>query len=277
MLFVATGFVVTSWRFWVDFFRFNTDTPYPLLAAVLILTYAFLMPRRRTPAATVAGSTFVALSPIHLPMLLLAMGCLFGRAGRTSRDIYRRNRGIIVVGLAATVAGVVAMLTPRLLASLGGYRRMGSGLLFRTGLDGSTMYFTDILQAVWSACPTGCCGSPRSMTTVLLPAAVPLIATAWLARGSDVARRVGGLGRMLLFLCVPYLVSAIFLPQAVSIHPYLYDHLLIVPFVVTGVVAMLTPPVRARLHGVGLLVFLLGAAAILMTNLLEIAQGLHTP
>jgi len=81
-------------------------------------------------------------------------------------------------------------------------------------------------------------------------------------------------GRLFLFLITPYVMSVILFPQAVSIHPYIYDHWFIIPVVVSGLVAMLSRAVEDRLNGATLLVFLLFAVAILMSNLLGIAQGL---
>ena len=85
---------------------------------------------------------------------------------------------------------------------------------------------------------------------------------------------MGPLGHLLLFLCAPYLMSVVLFPQAVSIHPYLYDHLLLVPVTVGGVVAMLNPAVCAPLRGGPLFAVLLLAGGVLMSNLISIAQGL---
>jgi hypothetical protein len=273
VLFSAIGFTMTTWRLWDDLFRFNTDNPYPLLAAVFVAVYAFLIPPVRPRLAILAGTVFVALSPIHLPMLVLAVGSIFGRAGSSLRDVVRRNRAIVALSAAATIVGIVVMAVPWGLAAWKGYRGLGSSFLFRSGLDGSTTYFTSIAQAVWAACPLNCCGSPRPVMNLLFPAFVPLVAYLWPARGSVEVVRLGGFPRFLLFLAVPYAVSAIFFPQSVSIHPYLYDHLLIAPAVVGGVVAMTSTRVRERLRGPGLLVFLLLSAFVIMSNLIAIAQG----
>lgn len=79
---------------------------------------------------------------------------------------------------------------------------------------------------------------------------------------------------MLMFLLTPYLMSVIFFPQSVSIHPYLYDHLFLVPVVVTGTSMMFAQGVRDRLRGPLLLAFILFMAGVIMSNLIAIAQGL---
>jgi len=65
-------------------------------------------------------------------------------------------------------------------------------------------------------------------------------------------------------------------PQSVSIHPYLYDHLILAPAVVLGGWCMLSEPVQRYVRGGGLLVFLMAAAGLLMSNLLALAQILPT-
>lgn len=79
---------------------------------------------------------------------------------------------------------------------------------------------------------------------------------------------------MLLFLSTSYATSVIPFPQSVSIHPYGYDHLVIIPVVVTGLVAMLSASVERRLTGAGLLLFMLVVGLVLMSNLLGLTQGL---
>ena len=269
-LFAASATLVTTWRFWNDLYRFNTDHPYPLIAAVLVAVYAFLLRPRRPRAATAAAAAFVALSPIHMPMLLVAVGCLFGKAGGTLRKLATRNQSILWLLGVSTVVGIVTMGLPRVLVAWRGYTGQGSSLMYRSGLDGSTDYLTDLIQAVWSGCPT-CCG-PRPVSTLLFPAILPLLAFFWQSRRSPAVRRMGGYLRLLLFLTVPYWMSVIFFPQSVAVHPYLYDHVLIVPIVIAGATAMLTASLTSRWRGPYLLLFLLFAAAVIMSNLLKIAQ-----
>jgi hypothetical protein len=273
VIFTAAGFVVTTWRFWADLLQFNTDNPYPLLAAVFVLVYAFLQTPARPAPAVAAAVTFVALSPIHLPMLVLAVVCLFGTPAANVREIVQRNRLVLSIIVWSTIVGVAVMVAPRLLIAWKGYGSTSSDFLFRSGLDGDTTYFSSIFQAAWSACPLNCCGSPRPVSRLLLPASLPLAVFASAVMLGDQSRRLRP-ARMLMFLLTPYFLSVIFFPQAVSIHPYLYDHLLLVPVVVTGASMMLEQEVRDRLRGSVLLAFILFMAGVIMSNLIAIAQAL---
>ena len=272
VLFLAIGILLTTWRLWIDLVRFNNDNPFPLQAAVLVFVYAMLLPPVRTAGAATAAAIFAALGPVHTPMVLLPTLCLFGQGGENWRDVLRRNRSVAIVCGVTLVVGVLSYIEPRLLISLKGYRSQESSFLFRSGLDGDTRYFSSLIQAAVAPCPISCCYL-RTLSDLLFPALLPLAVF-----GALTIRRehpsAPSIGRALLFLTTPYLVSLILFPQSVSVHPYLYDHLLIIPVVVTGLLAMLAAPVQRRLTGAGLLLFLLFVAGILMSNLIAITQGL---
>jgi hypothetical protein len=271
-LFLAMGILLTTWRLWADLVRFNTDNTYPLVGGVLILLYALLLPPVQTRSAAIVAALFAALSPTNTPMVVLPVLCLFGQRGQDARDVLRKNRSVIVICVAALVAGAASYVEPRILISWKGYHPQGSSLLFRSGLDGDTRYFSGLLQAVVAPCPIGCCYA-RTLSELLVPSLIPLAVLAplvWRWSRSQGA----SVGRALLFLITPYVTSVILFPQSVSIHPYLYDHWFILPVVVSGLMAMLSRAVDDRLNGAGLLGFLLFAGAILMANLLGIAQGL---
>jgi hypothetical protein len=271
-LFLAMGILLTSWRLWIDLIRFDSDNPYPLLAGALVLLYALLLPPVQTRAAAVVAGLSAALSPTITPLMIVPVVCLFGQRREDLRDTLRQNRSVIVICLAAIVAGAVSYLEPRALIRWYGYHPIQSSLIFRSGLDGDTRYFSGLLQAAVAPCPTLCCYA-RSLSDLLVPSVVPLAVLGplvWWWSPSQ-GRSVG---RTTLFLITPYLMSVIFFPQSVSIHPYLYDHWFIIPVVVSGLMAMVSRAVLDRLNGAALLIFLLFTSAVVMANLLGVAQGL---
>jgi hypothetical protein len=271
-VFLGMGVLLTTWRLWIDLVRFNSDNPYPLLAALCVLVYALLLPPMRTGSAAVAAAAFAALSPPNAPTLLVPVLGLFTKTGRNWREAWKENRSVLVVCGAALIAAALSYLDPRLLISWKGYQAQGSSFLFRSGLDGDTRYFSGLLQAAIAPCPTNCCYA-RTLSDLLWPAAVPLAIfgpfTLRPNRTSDFSAV-----RTILFLATPYLVALIAFPQSVSVHPYLYDHLLLIPIVVTGVLAMLDVSRELRVGSAGLLALLLVVSAVLMSNLIGIAQGL---
>ena len=57
-----------------------------------------------------------------MPMLILAMACLFGHGAASPRGVLDRNRVVLNASLAALVAAVLTQLAPRLLIEWKGYR-----------------------------------------------------------------------------------------------------------------------------------------------------------
>jgi hypothetical protein len=270
-LFLGVGFVVTTWRFWFDLLRYNSDSAFPLLGSLFVLIWACLEPPPLHGAAMLASLALVALAPLYAPFLIVAVACLPGSSGWTPPT---RGESAWVLRLAAacSVLGLGVYLLPRALAGWKGYQPSASSWLFRSGLDGDTTYFTSILQAFVKPCSVNCCGG-RAMLDVVFPAFVPLVfgLTLGLAGQPAVRRR---LLQGLIWLAAPYGFSLVLLPQAVSIHPYLYDHLLIVPFVILGAWSLLLPAVRERLRGVAFLAYLVVMIGLIMSNLVKLAQEL---
>lgn len=272
-LFMGCGFLVTSSRFWNDMFRYSSDNPYPLLAGVLIFLAAGLVEPRRPWMVLLGTTVLVALSPIHTPMIIAALACLFWFPRRTDAAVGTGNALLARAMALALVTGAIVYAIPWLLSRWRGYVPVGSPFLFRAGLDGDTRYFTNMIQAVFSPCPAGCCWA-RPATDLLFPAFVPLVIFMAL-RGKRMWRSTIGLTRLLLFLLAPYLFSLVLFPQSLSVHPYMYDHMLIVPIIVVGIVVMFEwVEDRASDPGAVALGLMLAGGAAIMSNLIGIAQAL---
>jgi hypothetical protein len=197
---------------------------------------------------------------------------LFGHRATAPGRLLSDNKVVLAVTAASMSVGVIIYSIPRMLIAWRGYTPLASSFLFRSGLDGDTRYFSNMVQSILAPCPTACCWG-RTTTDLIFPAFIPLALVAMFAWRAQVVKSVP-LGHLFLFLCTPYFLSLILFPQSISIHPYMYDHLLLLPVVVTASVGMLTPAFEAWLTGTRLLGFLLITSGVLMTNLIDIAQGL---
>jgi hypothetical protein len=270
-VFTACGVLVTTARFWNDLLRYSTDNPYPLLAAVLTFVAAGLIEPMNRVLVSTATIMFVALSPIHTPMILAALTCLFAWRRNASGD--RDSARALARPIAfAAVTGAIVYALPWLLIRWKGYIPHATPFLNRSGLDGETRYFTNMLQAVFSPCPTGCCWS-RPSADLLFPAFVPLVAFV-LLRAKRLRHFAVPLTRIFLFLLAPYLFSVILFPQSISIHPYMYDHMVIVPVTVAGIMVMFEWLGDATDPGTGAFGLMLIGGGAIMSNLIGIAQGL---
>jgi len=268
-LFVALGFVLSEWHFWYYPF-WNFDTVFPVIASLTALVWASASPRvsdRNAVRVIASLGFFAAFGWVYTPVLILAVWCLFGRMRPTLATTLAVNRQLVRASLLAAAVGLLTYALPVLLVKIKGYDTASSSFLFRSGLDGDTKYFQDAVQAVLHPFPQA-----RTLSGVIFPAFVPLliaVACAWRAGG--VTRR--RLGRQLVFLLAPYLFSLALFPQSVSIHPYLYDNLFLLPVVLVGSSWALHRRVQSRLRGGSLLAALLLAAILIMANFIAIAQS----
>lgn len=164
---------------------------------------------------------------------------------------------------------VANLVLPHIVATIVFQQTSASGLLFRTGLDGSTEYFTGHWQAFLS--PYADLRSLERELSIKLVVAATLIAVAWLHFRLDLRREFVALGASL----IPYTAHWIIFPQAVSIHPYLYDLLFLIPFDLMLSVIAVGLLVRFSNITKGLVPAVTVAAIVLLIhdNLLLLAQG----
>ena len=176
-----------------------------------------------------------------------------------------------MVCVVAVLAGAAAYVEPRLLIWSKGYQSQESSFLFRSGLDGDTRYFSNLLQAAVAPCPLNCC-YPRALSELLFPAILPLAVFGPLTlrqapSSSSAWRRPAVFGDALSRLADS--VPAIRVGASVSVRP---------PAPHSGrrggADGHGERAIERRLSGAGLLIFLLLVGAILMSNLVATAQGL---
>jgi hypothetical protein len=271
-IFFTLGFFLTEWHFWVYPFKWNFDTIFPLIAYLWTLAWASAYPRispRNALHVTAAVALFAAFGWLYTPPLLLSLWCVFGRVRPGLSAMLRANRPLVQASMAAAAVGITVYAVPLLAVAARGYQNTSSSFLFRSGLDGEATYFQHVAQAVLQPF-----ASARTWWSLLFPSFVPLViavACAWSA-GRVTRRHIGKEG---VFLVTPYFFSLALFPQAVSIHPYLYDPLLLLPVALMGSAWMLAPCVQSRLRGASILAALLIATILIMANLIGIAQGLR--
>jgi hypothetical protein len=269
-LFLLLGLFMSVWHYWMALYVVNFDNLFPLIAHLNAIVWATTQPRfSKHHAGLVVFSTvlFAAFGWVYTPLVILVLWCYFGRWSDTLTTLVGRNRTLLrVSGIAAIVAAIVYVV-PLLLVAVKGYTTSGSPYTFRAGLDGDVRYFQDLAQAVlrpyWPPA--------RTPWMLLFPAFIPLAAC--LTWGSRTARfrTLSQFG----FLAAPYFFSLALFPQSVSIHPYLYDHLLVFPAMLAGMTNCLTPAFQHRIRGPYVLGALLLMAMSIMANLIAIAQAMQ--
>lgn len=262
---LAVAVVFTLPAFWVPFFRFNPES-YFLLPA-LAFCHLAAVDRDGAPGSGHALATLVPLAlfaPLFAPFAVLSWIVLWEvpQTDSTRPPCWRRTGWIAASG----VLGMFIFLLPEICARMASIPPVGSSFFYRSGLDGSQRYFTSMVQAVMA--PSYADGRPWHLIHW------PVVAALWVMLAAIV--RSGGAGRMLqqLFISfVPYLWMVIVFPQMTSIHPYLLDAHVGLAVSFAFAVWVQDPAHRSWADQPALrLAVPMGLAALLMTNLLDLAR-----
>jgi hypothetical protein len=162
---------------------------------------------------------------------------------------------------------VVFFLQPRVVAKILGFRSENSGWLFRAGLDGDRSYFSNPISAVFHPY------LDRPFQLILVPAVLLVVQLVYSFKSDGHLRMPGSAPdtTFLQLLFSQYLLTLIFWPQAVSVHPYLYDHLLVAAILV-WVVVNFSSGVSFSKH---FSFWFLTLVALITFNLTQIAQAGH--
>jgi hypothetical protein len=269
-LFLMLGFFISERHYWLAFYTANFDNVFPLVSYLTAILWASAHPRlsaANRPAVIACATLFGAFGWVYTPFVVLGLWFYFGERRRTMAATLTANRVLIQASLACAVTGAMTLLLPLLLVRAKGYTTASSSFMFRSGLDGDTRYFADLGQAVLFPFNAGW----RTWWGVLAVFLPLLICLAWGMAGRQGARfRTFG---QFVFVASLYLWSLALFPQSVSIHPYLYDQLLFAPAALVGSISTLAPHVQRRLRGPYLLLGLMLAIVLTMSNLIAVAQA----
>jgi hypothetical protein len=218
LVLLGAGFALTSPAIWIIAGKYNIDNPFVLMFALLV-PLSFLISLQ--PSKHWRWSVALALGTAATSPVTACFVGFFWLLAAFSTEL--RYRPVLVkLGLIITGASVVCYVAPLLLAKLGGMSTIASSWLFRSGLDGDTTYFLNPLQAILTPV--------WSRPLVLIAAPFMVLAIQELAIWKTGARSESKGARdlpngVLLYgtLSAPYASAVLFWPQAVSIHPYLFD------------------------------------------------------
>jgi hypothetical protein len=259
-LFLALGIVLTNPVLWLSLLGATRENLVPAAVALFCVLSLDAFAGSRDARRTLGAGVLLALyAPLYLLAWILGSVVLEKRRAPT-RETLRGGAAVCLLGLAG-------LALPRLAVWAGGFRSVSSPLSYRSGLDGSTQYFTSILQAAWSPIFPG--ARPWSLALYVLHAAV-----LYLFLRMQVRELAGKAARQAVFLSMPYATTVILFPQYASIHPYFVDPLLAVPAAFLVGFWSLQEPVRRSLVGARFVVWALGALFVIMSNLLLLAQTL---
>lgn len=262
MILLALGFAYASTlpTYWIATAKFNVDNGFILVMPALIVLSHYASQEGW------GGRKFwfwAVTTTLIMPMAgaLFALGLMVQYVGHGSM---RGARSLAAPVLLAAVA-VVIYLEPVFVAKLLGFSSSNSPWAFRAGLDGDTTYFSNALNSVLFPFYR------RPAFLVIIPAALVLVQWLSLRKHTElsVEQPIATDWTFVVNLFSFYVLTLLFWPQAVSIHPYLYDAVLIGPLVTWCIVNFSGRSFSA-------LAFTLWSAALgvlIMFNLTSIAQA----
>lgn len=249
-------YFLTSPTYWISSGKFNLDNPFPLIfPALLFLAYQF---------AYQEGSKNFWLAVLVMSVLSPFSGVLIGLFLIARVIVDRRTLPLLAAGVLIGL-GILFYAIPGVIASIIGFKSENSSWLFRAGLDGDRRYYSNFFFAVLNP------HFYRPAFFLLVPVGL-LVAqwgyTRWLAKGDPTIKDE----RKCVFLQIVfslYLLTLLFWPQAVSIHPYLYDHFLLAPIGTWIVINFAS----SKEYGKHFLLWAFALGFLITFNLTEIAQA----
>lgn len=259
-LFFGLGFLLSLPDFWITLLKYCMDNPLPMIICfnLILLTHINLKDY---------GLFFVGI--------LCTYCLLFPRFGILSTIalffyMYEDcDLGNMIKKLgAAVLMAFFSMLYPVMVIKVLGYTDTSSSLLFRSGLDGDTSYYTNIFQAVVFPFNAGQIRPWSALVPSLLFALVTLTIYTLIKNRSEKEAPLENL----LFIFVPYFASLVIAPQSVSIHPYLYDYFILFPATYLAMHWSLSEAFQDSIRGPRMYGWLLFLSGLLVNNLTKIAQ-----
>jgi hypothetical protein len=263
LVLIGLIYFLTMPTYWISAGKFNVDNPFHFIFPLLVLVSYKLS---YGDSKQVGFWIIVFLLCILAPKIGILLGLFLmvrsfnGHSGQC---------GFSRPGIFMIVGGVLFSLLPVAVSKLLGFSSKNSGWLFRSGLDGDTTYFSNIVNAV--VFPV----DPRPVYLLLAPIlvlGVQLISQ--YVRANTVAESdVSGSDKLFItILFAPYLLILTFWPQSVSIHPYLYDHFLVGPIAV-WIVLNFASNRKEALYSRNFVFWFWAMAIMIMFNLTQIAQA----
>lgn len=260
LLLAAVLYFLTSPGFWISLGKFNVDNAFVFVFPALLLSSALLHRDH-------AGGRPFWISAVVMSLFMPMASALFGLFMLGMALVgYRADKRWIVAALALMALSVILYLQPVLVAKALGFSSENSTWLFRSGLDGDMRFYGNFIDSVIAP------QFNRPWYLLAVPAA--LLASQWAycrwqSAAADESSEQPGSVRSMAPVFSVYMLMLLFWPQAVSIHPYLYDALLMGPLMAWIVINFATREVFAR-HS---LAWLFVLAFLIHFNLTKIAQA----
>lgn len=264
--FYLVSFFVLLPGTWVTIFHLNQDNIMPLVGMYAFFWAVCLYKEAYLEKGWFAGLLLLGIvAPIPAMLFtIMTIGYIYfsdGIPGNTKKVIYVRAAIALIIPL-------VCLLTAKLVIKHYGINDTGSSFWFRSGLDGDTTYFRNLIDSVIYPIR----GRFRIYSEFLPMIGFLFVAYIW-------GRKIQGEQWQRLFLIATsyYLLQLVLFPQAVKIHPYLYDASLTIPVLGISFYVFLRPAFVKALSASGFLYYNLLLLGLVLSNLIILARAARGP
>lgn len=267
LMLLAVILMVSMPGHWISAARFNVDNPFPLIFTMLALISFFIWQDKGSGKRVwIALLLFVVFSPISAAILGLALSLYSLRNDGLDTKLFK-------LAAAAVILGFIFYLQAPVVSKILGFTSSNSGWLFRAGLDGNTAYFSNAFMSVVSP------HFPRPLHIIAIPILLFLAQAVYFRTVSKIAKPERSTcddvptfsdAEVFYFLIFSqYVFTWLLWPQAIAIHPYLYDYLFLAPVSVLIILHFLNFPEHCNHSRLWVLTLLF----LISFNLQQIAQA----
>jgi hypothetical protein len=220
--FLAIGFCLTSPQYWISAGKANVDNSAFLVCGFLVLlSYIVAGPswkQSKIPLFLILAVSLLA--PLNACLLAVYWLLHYLHVGKNdSGPFFARYAGLLLL-LSLSIYAYAPLAI-----HLGHFHTSSSTWAFRSGLDGDTYSFLNFFQAVISP------SYPRPFINIVLPMLVLLLQFAVMFFYKDKRAANEGFSKSIFLgsVSTTYLGAMVFWPQAISVHPYLFDFFGLLP------------------------------------------------
>ncbi|MCG6533932.1 MAG: hypothetical protein L7F78_04430 [Syntrophales bacterium LBB04] len=218
---LALLFLITSPFYWVSLGKINADNPMFLTCGFLFLSSYFAAVINSNSRLYILSSIPVVLFAPLISVLQSVFFILLEFFSESKRGLLRPAGVVLLISLVSSSVGPI-------ISKIMGFTPSSSSWIFRAGLDGDISYFVNFFQSLFYPL------YPRNSFYLALPFVFlgsqllcakldrGIAISTWLSDSIDWFVLYGGIASY-------YVTTLALWPQSVSIHPYLYDFMLLLP------------------------------------------------
>lgn len=255
-VFLIIGLLITNSLPWTSMLLNNLENFHMFIAILFCrLSLVSIYPietKEKDRLFLIIGLIISFVTPIYFPAWILCYVY--------SEEELKIRKQMLVTVFFVFLSNAVNYILPLIAANSLQLSSSASGYLYRSGLDGSNLYFDSILSVIYS--PSS---QQQTISTLLLIISLFVLKTVLKDKSKLFFKQ-------LIFLLIPFLITVILFPQFSSIHMYFVELLIVIPCVFMLCYWSLNYELITQLKSSHYTMAIIFISFLIMTQLLEIAR-----